>query len=306
MKASIRKKQYWCMLVVLAALAGTAPSAAEPVDVLRATQNDTLAGTETPVRNDHDGIAPAPEDMPDSSFTAPADPPPEPPEDPCLPSLYRNWHEPGLYDQEQRTRRFNAVRLLIDRSQFMLTVEGILPDGSTEDLYFTHIGLGDTDSPTPAGLFFINHIYCYPDVVYFDPDLGPIPHLYDGFLAPLLVCDKTGKCTRFRELGLHGFDASVFPDSYQMVDQRYGPVSGGCIRVPDPCKLKALLVGLVGVGPLKRNDRGCYHWLKQPVEVVISGEYPYLDEGADVSSWFGSGLRQVRRGLQGFFGMFRP
>jgi hypothetical protein len=230
----------------------------------------------------------------------------QPPDDPCLPLLYRDWQELGLYDPEESGSRFNAVRLLIDRSQFMLTVEGILPDGSTEDVYFTHIGLGDLNTPTPAGRFFINHLYCYPDVVYFDPDLGPIPHLYNGFLAPLLACDKAGRCRRFRQLGLHGFDSSVYPDSYQLIDQTYGPVSGGCIRVPEPCKLKALLISLVGVGPLMQNERGCYHWLNQPVEIVIDGQYPGFDDDAGLSSLLSNGLIHVHRGLQGFLGLFRP
>ena len=169
---------------------------------------------------------------------------------PCLPRLYRNWQELGVANAEADSRhRYHQIKLFIDRSHFLLTVAGVTADGSTEEIYWTHIGLGDVTSPTPAGRFLVNHIYCYPDVLYFDPDGGQVPHLYNGLLAPLMVCNRQGKCHRFRGLGLHGFDVSTFPNADQLIDQTYGPVSGGCIRVPHPCRLKALLVRLIGVGP---------------------------------------------------------
>ncbi|MFH1117517.1 MAG: L,D-transpeptidase [Pseudomonadota bacterium] len=294
------------MILLLPVLMGVPHAEADLVVVPKAQRQHNEAET-APPSNNHEG---KPETYPPAAGDhAPGPPPaalPQPPDDPCLPRLYHDWEELGANGTEEGGRRYRAVRLLIDRSQFMLTVEGILPDGSTEDVYFTHIGLGDLQSRTPAGRFFINHLYCYPDVVYFDPALGPIPDLYNGFLAPLMVCNREGQCRRFRELGLHGFDASVYPESYDLVEQTYGPVSAGCIRVPEPCELKAILIRLVGVGPLKQNGRGCYHWLKKPVEVIIDGQYPGFDDGAGLSSYVGNGLRSVRKGLKGILGLFGP
>ena len=232
---------------------------------------------------------------------------PKPPEDPCLPRLFHNWQELGLTGHEaDEEREFRSIKLLIDRSNFMLTVVEESQDGSLDEVYRTHIGLGDTETPTPAGRFIINHVYCYPDVVYFDANGEAVPRLYKGFLAPLMRCDKAGKCTRFRALGIHGFDASAYPDSDQYYEQTCGPVSGGCIRVPDPCELKELLIRLVGVGPTRKNDRGCYHWLNHPVEVLIDGEYPWFNEDSTVGSLFSNGLTRVHSGLRRVLGLFSP
>lgn len=232
---------------------------------------------------------------------------PQPPEDPCLPRLYRDWRELSLADSEAELHsRFRKVKLLVDRSHFLLTVEGVASDGSTEEVYWTHIGLGEATTPTPAGRFFVNHIYCYPDVMYFDPDTGPVPRLYKGLLAPIMICTKDGQCRRYRELGLHGFDASAYPHCDQLIDQTYGPVSGGCIRVPHPCVLKALLIRLVGIGPLRKNDRGCYHWLNHPIEVVIEGEYPWFGGEEGLPSLFSNGLTRMHKGLRSFIGFFKP
>ncbi len=307
MKAMAKANVYWLILFTLITLTRLPLAGADLVDAPTAAAHAEMQAGTSNAAGDADGISEtAPVTVAEPHSTTHANPRPQPPDDPCLPRLYRDWQELGLYDPDKSGSRFSGIRLLIDRSQFMLTVEGILPDGSTEDVYFTHIGLGDVNSPTPAGTFVINHIYCYPDVVYFDPDLGPVPHLYKGFLAPLLVCDREGRCRRFRQLGLHGFDSSIYPDPNQPIEQTFGPVSGGCIRVPEPCKLKALLIRLVGVGTLKQNERGCYHWLNQPVEVVIDGRYPGFDDEAGLTSLFSNGLIQVHRGLKSFFGLFRP
>ncbi len=231
----------------------------------------------------------------------------EPPNDPCLPSLYKDWREFSADPQAESLRiAFPQVRILIDRSTFELTLEGVQGDASAQELYRTPVALGDLNSPTPEGRFVLNHIYCYPDVVFFDEASGKVPNLYRGFFAPVLACDETGHCERFRELGIHGFDASAHPRPQGIVPATNGPVSGGCIRVPDPCKLKQELIRVVGVGPIKKNDRGCYHWLKKPVEVVISGYYPGTGEPVTIVSILQEGLQQVRNGLKGFFEVFLP
>ncbi len=303
MKVTTNAKRYGIMLLLLTVLIGVPCIGADLVAVPKAEGEDKQAEAVSPLNNNDGKLAPPVAVATEQASGPPSAARPQPPDDPCLPRLYHDWQELGVNDTEEGGRRYSAVRLLIDRSQFMLTVEGILPDGSTEDVYFTHIGLGDLHSRTPAGRFFINHLFCYPDVVYFDPDLGPVPHLYKGFLAPLMVCNRAGRCRRYRQLGLHGFDSSIFPDSYQLIEQTYGPVSGGCIRVPEPCELKAILISLVGVGPIKQNERGCYHWLKQPVEVLIDGQYPGFDDDDGLLSSVGDGLN---RGLKRILGLFRP
>jgi hypothetical protein len=240
--------------------------------------------------------------------TAPADKPSiVPPDDPCLPQLFKDWQEFGADAHAESARsEFTRFRININRSTFQLSLEGVRRDESAQEIYLTPVALGELNSPTPAGHFLVNHIYCYPDVVFFDgASAAKVPNLYQGFFAPVLACDEAGHCERFRDLGIHGFDASAHPRRRTIVAATNGAVSGGCIRVPDPCRLKSELIRVVGVGPLKKNERGCYHWLKHPVEVVITGYYPG-EEPLTIVSILQGGVRQVQSGLKGILDVFLP
>jgi len=229
------------------------------------------------------------------------------PEDPCLPGLYRDWQEMSLDSEERATRNgFASCKIIIDRSTFQLVVQGVRKDGSAEVVYSTHVGLGDLGSPTPEGDFVINHIYCYPDVLFFDASGAKVPGLYNGFFAPLLLCDDHKRCKRFRELGMHGFQGAAARTHHVHVTSTatYGAISAGCVRVPDPCRLKSELIRLAGIGPIKRNDRGTYHWLARPIEVIITGNYPGTDDQTTLASLFQQGVEQVHDGLKNFFGIF--
>jgi hypothetical protein len=215
--------------------------------------------------------------------------------------LYKDWRELSLHERHERPEsQFVGARIVIERETFHMNLHGIRPDGSAEVVYETHVALGDAESPTPGGNFIINHIYCYSDVVFFDLHHGKVPALYKSFFAPLLACDEQGNCERYRELGLHGFDPSAYPEPGRIRPETYGAVSGGCIRLPDPCAFKTALIRLVGLGPLKKNDRGCYHWLNKTVEVRIS------DDSGMLVSILEEGLVHVRRGLRNLLGTFRP
>lgn len=223
----------------------------------------------------------------------------QPPLDPCLPALYRDWREFSREEKERGPwRDFAACRIIITRETFHLIMEGIRSDGSAEEIYETHVALGTPDTPTPAGRFLINHIYCYPDVIFYDPEHEKIPALYNGFFAPLLVCDDQGNCGRFRELGIHGYDPTVYQHPVSFEGATYGGVSSGCIRIPNPCEFKTLLIRAVGIGPMRRNDRGCYHWLDKPVEVFI------VDEETTLVSLVRGGLAQIGKGLKKLLGGF--
>ena len=226
------------------------------------------------------------------------------PDDPCLPPLYRNWREFALDCREIRESRFQSVRIVINSSHFQLAVEVIGKDGSVHCVYETPVALGSPHTPTPQGRFVINHLYCYPDVIYFDKAFGEIPGLYKAFFAPVLLCDEAGRCRRYRDLGLHGYDARAYPNSVPQIT--YGPASAGCIRVPDPCKLKKLLIRLVGVGPLRKDDRGSYHWFNRPIEVAIGGEYPWIDEASSVQAALQDSLKKVQSGLEYLLGILAP
>lgn len=224
---------------------------------------------------------------------------PQPPPDPCLPALYRDWRELCVEENESGSlEKFAACRIIVKRESFRLTIEGIRSDGSTEEIYETHVALGNIDTPTPAGRFLINHIYCYPDVIFYDPDREKIPALYNGFFAPLLVCDEQGSCTRFRELGIHGYDPAANQQPISFEAATYGGVSSGCIRIPNPCRFKTELIRLAGIGPLRKNDRGCYHWLDKPVEVFI------VDDETTLVSLVHGGLVRVGNGLKRLLGVF--
>jgi len=227
------------------------------------------------------------------------------PDDPCLPKLYRDWQELALDEEADALRKqFVHIRVSIDRATFRLCIEGLRHDGSAEEVYRTPVALGDVNTPTPDGTFFINHVYCYPDVFFFHEVAGKVPYLYNGFFAPLLLCDESGRCQRHRELGIHGFMASAYPNRHSVVPATYGAVSGGCIRLPDPCRFKRELIRLAGLGPLKRNDRGCYHWLKRPVEVIIAGDYPGAEEQVTLLSSVEQGASEIQQGVRGLLEYF--
>jgi hypothetical protein len=246
---------------------------------------------------------------PDAVATPPGDQSahlPQPPDDPCLPRLYKDWRELGQDTNSVDLQNgFARVRIVINRAEFELVLEGIRKDESVEEIYRTPIALGDIDSPTPGGEFIINHVYCYPDVLFFPADADPIPGLYGGFFAPLLVCDRYGRCERFLDLGLHGFQASALPHHTRIRVATYGAVTAGCIRLPDPCKFKSLLVAAVGLGPLKKNKRGSYHWLNKPVHVLIIGSYPGTEDQTTIASLVEQGLVRFRDGLKDLLGAFQ-
>ncbi|MBI4964952.1 MAG: L,D-transpeptidase [Desulfomonile tiedjei] len=231
---------------------------------------------------------------------------PQAPDDPCLPGLYKDWRELSQDSLSgDRGNGFARVRIVINRSDFNLVLEGIRRDGAVEEIYRTPVALGDIESPTPEGEFIINHAYCYPDVAFFPADADPIPGLYKGFFAPILACDEDGRCERFQELGMHGFEATALPNHRGMRVDTYGAVSAGCIRLPDPCKFKSVLAAAVGLGPLKKNDRGSYHWLNKPVQVSIVGNYPGTEDETTVASVVEQGLLRLHDGLKSLFGAFQ-
>ncbi|MGC8660157.1 MAG: L,D-transpeptidase [Desulfomonilaceae bacterium] len=231
---------------------------------------------------------------------------PKMPYDPCLPSLYRDWRE---YSEDQEGFRIShnieGARILINRARFEVSLDALLKDGSTVEFYRGNVALGAFDSPTPIGGFMINHIYCYPDVVFFASDSKPVPHLYKGFFAPLLICDENGHCQRYHELGLHGFEISAYPHPGSLRSGLIGPVSGGCIRVGDPCALKKSLVKLVGVGIPRQNERGFYHWLSKNVEVIIFDEDRETDQDLTIAGILEGGISSLGAGLRGIIGMFQ-
>ncbi len=243
-----------------------------------------------------------------SSPETPIAPPPPAvvvaPSDPCLPGLYTNWQEFSQDDTDKQRSEFKWLRIYIDRLNFELVLDGLRKDDSIEEIYRTHVALGDVNSPTPEGRFIINHVYCYPDVVFFGTEPEPIPGLYNGFFAPLQICDEQGRCQRFRELGVHGFQASAIPPGRHISPDTVGAVSAGCIRVPDPCKFKKALIKAAGLNGLKQNDRGAYHWFKRPVEVIIGDRHPDSDE-PNLVSIFERGVTQVQEGLKSLLDVFR-
>lgn len=244
-----------------------------------------------------------PDNVPPSGSPSDASPRDEslvPPSDPCLPPDVKDWKELCVRQKENDLDAdFKDARIIIRRESFRLILEGIRADGSSEEIYSTPVGLGDVNTQTPTGEFLINHVYCYPDVVLYDDRENKIPNVYKALLLPLLACDETGHCERFHELGIHGFDASAHPNRDRIRPEAFGPTSSGCIRVPDPCRFKLALVRLVGVGPLRKNERGCYHWLNKPVAVSIVDA-----DDITVASLLKGGLLQVGKGLKGLLDMF--
>lgn len=217
------------------------------------------------------------------------------PNDPCLPCDHNDWREFSLAERHANpVLAQRKVILRIHRNNFILTLQAIDGEAPPIEIYQTAVGLGDLNSPTPTGSFLINHIYCYSDVVFFDSSSEKVPGLYNGCFAPLLLCDKGGeRCARFNDLGIHGFRASAIPNPSATNPDTYGPVSGGCIRLPDPCSFKKELIRHVGVGPVRRNERGSYHWLNKPVDVIIEGTYPGMDDDVTIADVVQQGFTHI-------------
>jgi L,D-transpeptidase catalytic domain len=229
------------------------------------------------------------------------------PYDPCLPGLYRDWLE--YSDDQESLRKASGVhgaRILIDRIRYEIIIEALFRDGTAREAYRGAVALGAYKTPTPKGRFLINHLYCYPDVLFFASDSEPIMNLYRGFFAPLQICDAYGHCERYNDLGLHGFELSAHPHPEVLQAGVNGPVSGGCVRVSDPCAIKRNLVRLVGVGKIGKNDRGTYHWLKKNVEVVIFDEEPEPDGAITLAGILEEGLTSIGTGLKSVMNLFQP
>jgi len=225
---------------------------------------------------------------------------PETPDDPCLPALYKDWLEFSLATHENGSKAaIENIRVLINRSNYYLSLEVVEKGRAPRECYRTTVALGDPSSPTPSGRFVINHIYCYPDVLFFDSASEKVSELYNGFFAPLLLCEEYGgRCSRYNDLGIHGFRGSAHPNFSAIRPDTYGAVSGGCIRLPDPCSFKHELIRAVGVGPVKKNDRGSYHWLRRPVEVLIEGNYPGAAEDITIVDIVQKSLTHITGGLR--------
>ena len=220
-----------------------------------------------------------------------------PPPDHCLPPLYRNWLE--FCEQERsalKLAHYSGAAIVIDLSVFRLELCGTLPNGTAEVIYECPIGAGSFATPTPTGQYVINHVYCYPDVLFFAEGNRKISGLYNGFFAPLLRCDENGACSRYREMGIHGFDSTVFPDRSMIQVGTQGAVSSGCIRLPNPCRFKSLLIALARVGPPKKNERGSFHWLRSPVDVFI------IDNSPTILSLFEDGFDAITGALANILG----
>ncbi len=190
-------------------------------------------------------------------------------DDPCLPPLYKDWSEFSADSDDYRRRnRITGARILINLETYNIALEAIMSGGENKLILSQNVAVGDARTPTPQGSYILNHIYCYPDVLFFGENSKPVSGLYNGFLAPLLVCDDNMNCRRIKDLGIHGFQGKFHPNLSAVNLETFGAVSAGCIRIPDPCSFKMELIRIVGIGPLKNNDRGSYHWLKKPVEVI--------------------------------------
>ncbi len=227
----------------------------------------------------------------------------EPPDDPCLPPLYKDWEEFSRFTGAGAATSDGRLRIVIDRAMFSLVLEETSSEGAPKVVYHTRVALGDLRSPTPEGSFVINHIYCYPDVAYFSPAQEKVSNLYNGFFAPLLLCDADGKCPRFQSLGLHGFLPEARPDS-SIRPETFGAVSGGCIRLPDPCSFKKSLISRARLGPRRTNDRGSYHWLKMPIDVLIVNGYPSSADSPAFFDIFTDSLDRLGKGLGELFRQF--
>lgn len=193
--------------------------------------------------------------------------------DPCLPKGFHNWkdaYQSGIFRQDPDI--YVDLRIVIDRASYTMVFQGLTEHGRIEGLYRSRVGLGTHEAMTPVGLFHINHLYCYPGVIYFTDSGTAVKDLYAALFAPLLKCDSKGNCYRYEQLGIHGLNPTLLPSGDPGVLQLYGPVSEGCVRLPDPCGFKRTLIHFAGIGPIKRNDRGYYHWLNKPVRVEVVDE----------------------------------
>jgi len=229
------------------------------------------------------------------------------PYDPCLPGLYRDWREFSV-DQIEFRKKHGIVgaKIEIDRMRYQLRLLALMVDGSTRETYRGNVAVGALKSPTPKGSFTINHIYCYPDVIFFASQSQPLANLYRGLFIPLQICDGFGRCERYNELGLHGFELSAHPNPETTQPGVFGPTSAGCVRIADPCAFKRHLISLIGVGKVLKNDRGSYHWLNKNVDVEIFDQESELEETVTLAKILEEGITSIGLGLRSVMNIFGP
>jgi hypothetical protein len=92
----------------------------------------------------------------------------------------------------------------------------------------------------------------------------------------------------------------VFPVPGAIRPGAEGHSSGGCIRLPDPCAFKKALTRSARLGPLRKNERGSYHWLERPIEVLI------YDDKATILSLLEEGIGLVSRRVGSALGLLGP
>ncbi|MFH0957263.1 MAG: L,D-transpeptidase [Pseudomonadota bacterium] len=229
------------------------------------------------------------------------------PYDTCLPGLYRDWREFSVDQIEFRKKHgILGARILIDRTRYQIRILALMVDGSTKETYRGDVAVGAAKSPTPRGSFIINHIYCYPDVIFFASESQPLANLYRGLFVPLQICDGFGRCQRYNELGLHGFELSAHPSPETIQPGVFGANSAGCVRIADPCSFKRHLITLAGVGKVLKNDRGSYHWLNKNVDVEIFDQEPELTETITLAKILEEGLTSVVSGFRNVINIFGP
>jgi hypothetical protein len=90
---------------------------------------------------------------------------------------------------------------------------------------------------------------------------------------------------------LHGLNPTLLPEGNIYQSQHYGPVSAGCVRLADPCGFKREFIRHAGIGPVRSNERGHYHWLSRPVSVEVVDEIGWSVFSSIIST-FGSILGQ--------------
>jgi hypothetical protein len=187
---------------------------------------------------------------------------------------------------------FDRLSIRVEHSAHVLRLIGITKEGRPEVLFSCRVGLGGPSFPTPAGVYFVTHIYdrsplwIPPKNRAWARGQRPSRKIYgqtketDGTMAPLLKKRTVG--SRRRPYHHIGYEDLV-SKKVELRDHDYRfhgtnqtrsigrNQSHGCVRmIPrDAHELAARIKRYVGLIARKESENGSYVVLAKPVRLSI-------------------------------------
>ncbi len=181
---------------------------------------------------------------------------------------------------------FPSFDILVDKSQFTLSLYAMKGPGEGKVLFYCKVGIGSGEYPTPTGTYYLLRIYddnplWIPPPSDWAYGMAPSHSVYGGHMLPLfkkIPGEKTNgnEETVFEPDGVDSKRKIIDSGGYRLhgTDSPWSVGSGqshGCIRMKnnDVKALSELLKLYVGTTGRDRSANGPYVNLSKPVRVTL-------------------------------------